>query len=110
MTRTTWREGEDVPDRPRSQGDSVDWLLDSCGKGGGYCHIMTPNTKACWWGTADTNNTDNTVISASSYHSGGVNVAMLDGSVKFIKNSINSITWWALATKAGGEIISADSL
>ncbi len=42
-------------------------------------------------------------------HPGGVNVAMMDGSVKFIKNSINSVTWWALATKAGGEVISADS-
>ena len=35
---------------------------------------------------------------------------MLDGSVKFVKNSINPQTWWAIATKAGGEVISADSL
>ena len=84
----------------------IDWLLQSCGKGGSYSHIMTPNTKACWWGTGDTNNT---MLSASSYHSGGVNVATLDGSVKFIKNSVNSVTWWALATKAGGEVISSDA-
>jgi hypothetical protein len=38
-----------------------------------------------------------------------VNVAMLDGSVRFVKNSVNGLTWWALATKAGGEVISADS-
>jgi prepilin-type processing-associated H-X9-DG protein len=69
---------------------------------------MTPNTRACWFGTGDNPNTDHTVVGASSYHSGGVNVAMLDGSVKFVKSSVNNITWWALATKAGGEVVSAD--
>jgi hypothetical protein len=34
---------------------------------------------------------------------------MLDGSVKFIKSTVSTQTWWALATKAGGEVISADS-
>jgi len=29
--------------------------------------------------------------------------------VRFVKNSISSATWWALATKAGGEVLSADS-
>jgi hypothetical protein len=34
---------------------------------------------------------------------------MLDGSVRFIKNSISVQTWYALATKANNEVISADS-
>ena len=87
----------------------IDWILDDCGKGGCYSHIMTPNTRACWFGTGDNPNTDHTVIGASAYHTGGVNVGILDGSVKFIKNSVSTATWYALATKAGGEIISADS-
>ncbi len=86
----------------------IDWILDDCGKGGCYSHIMTPNLRACWYGTGDNPNTDHTVIGPSSYHAGGVNVAMLDGSVRFIKSTINNLTWWALATKAGGEVISAD--
>jgi prepilin-type processing-associated H-X9-DG protein len=45
----------------------------------------------------------------SSKHSGGVNMGMADGSVRFIKDSINVYTWWALATIAGGEIISSDA-
>ena len=45
----------------------------------------------------------------SSRHSGGVNVVMCDGSVKFIKNSINLYSWWSLATIAGGEVLSADA-
>ena len=34
---------------------------------------------------------------------------MGDGSVKFIKDSINQATWWALGTRNGGEVISSDS-
>jgi len=45
---------------------------------------------------------------ADSYHPGGVNVAMADGSVRFIKDTIHMATWMALATKAGGEVVGAD--
>ncbi len=48
-------------------------------------------------------------LSASSYHPGGVNALLADGSVRFIKNTINPFTWRALGTIAGGEVISADS-
>jgi prepilin-type N-terminal cleavage/methylation domain-containing protein/prepilin-type processing-associated H-X9-DG protein len=44
-----------------------------------------------------------------SYHSGGVNALMGDGSVKFMKNSISLPTWRALASSRGGEVLSADS-
>lgn len=46
---------------------------------------------------------------ASSAHPGGVNTLMADGSVRFIKNSINLLTWWSLGTKANNEVISASS-
>ncbi len=46
---------------------------------------------------------------ATSFHSGGVNASMGDGSVKFIKSTISMPTWWALGTKAGGETVSADA-
>jgi hypothetical protein len=38
-----------------------------------------------------------------------VNVGFLDGSVKFIKDSVNLGTWGSIATKAGGEVIDASS-
>ena len=47
-------------------------------------------------------------VNASSNHSGGVNVLMGDGSVKFIKDSTAIIVWQALGTKANGETVSAD--
>jgi len=49
-------------------------------------------------------------LTARSYHPGGVNALLGDGSVRFIKSTINGFTWRALGTVAGGEVISADSL
>lgn len=46
---------------------------------------------------------------ARSRHSGGVNVLMGDGSVKFIKDSVNVLAWRALGSPAGGEVVSSDS-
>ena len=41
-------------------------------------------------------------------HPGGCNVMMGDGSVRFASANINQLTWQALATRAGGEVISSD--
>ena len=48
-------------------------------------------------------------VPATSAHPGGVNVTMADGHVQFIKNSISRPTWWAIATKADGEVVSSDA-
>lgn len=42
---------------------------------------------------------------ARSLHTGGVQVAMADGSARFISNTINLLTWRALGTRAGGEVL-----
>lgn len=44
-------------------------------------------------------------ITARSYHPGGVNAAMLDGSVHFIGDGIDRLTWQALSTRDFGEIV-----
>jgi prepilin-type processing-associated H-X9-DG protein len=46
---------------------------------------------------------------ASSYHPQVVNAAMADGSVHAIKETIDRRIWMALSTRAGGEVISAES-
>ena len=84
-----------------------EWLNHQIGYGGGYTHMMTPNKPSCVY---DGWHTDSGVITASSNHPGGVNVGMMDGSVRFIKDSIAQNTWWAIATYAGGEVVSADQL
>ncbi|MDR3637314.1 MAG: DUF1559 domain-containing protein [Isosphaeraceae bacterium] len=102
-------------------------LISSCGNGAptpightrwanggvyysGFTTACTPNQPVDWdW--VDENDGGDTFmsLSASSYHPGGVNTLFADGSVKFIKNSVNPNAWYGLGTIAGGEVISADS-
>jgi len=49
------------------------------------------------------------LTNAGSNHPGGGNVLFGDGSVRFVKSSLNRNTWWALGTKDGGEVVSSDS-
>ena len=91
------------------------WSDGGCGIGGCYSHIQPPNKKACVYANENAGYSSNviwsvaTMIGASSYHPGGVNVGLVDGSVRFVKDTVSLGSWGALATKAGGEVISADS-
>ncbi len=82
--------------------------------------ILAPNSVSC---TSDNNgNSDAAVnlLSASSYHSGGVTALMADGAVRFISNNIDTGNlgvlntlggkspygvWGALGTRGGGETV-----
>ena len=77
-----------------------------------YSHFGPPNSLTCMGNNGQSDDMWGGRISLtppSSGHSGGVNVCMTDGSVKFIKDSINLNTWWALGTRNGGEVIDAGS-
>jgi len=75
----------------------------------GYTHFGPPNSIACaimntyWGGPSD-------AVPPTSNHPGGVNVGLADGSVRFIKDTTSLPAWWALGTRAGGEVISSDAL
>jgi prepilin-type N-terminal cleavage/methylation domain-containing protein/prepilin-type processing-associated H-X9-DG protein len=69
-----------------------------------YSHTQLPNRRACFYGGLQAPGWG-TVVGASSYHPGGVNVLFADGHVQFVKNSVNYITWYGIATQAGGEVI-----
>jgi prepilin-type N-terminal cleavage/methylation domain-containing protein/prepilin-type processing-associated H-X9-DG protein len=45
-------------------------------------------------------------IAASSYHPGGANVGLADGSVRFVRDSIDFAVWQAVGTRANGEVAS----
>jgi prepilin-type processing-associated H-X9-DG protein len=70
---------------------------------------LTPNhaTRDCsaWGGVG----TGIGFFSPRSRHPGGVNVCFVDGSVRFIKDTVAQRTWFALATRDGGEVLSSDS-
>jgi prepilin-type N-terminal cleavage/methylation domain-containing protein/prepilin-type processing-associated H-X9-DG protein len=84
------------------------WLSHHNARGGGYSHVNGPNQKSCY-SPDDGADAADTFVAASSMHPGGVNVLMCDGSVKFIKSSINIRTWHALGSMDFNEVISADS-
>ena len=71
-----------------------------------YNHYLTPNA----------NRPDCIVYhnpgwkAARSFHPGGVNVLYCDGHVVFAKDTVDLRIWRAIATRAGGEVISADAL
>jgi len=57
-----------------------------------YKHVLPPNSRSCLY-----------VATAGSIHSGGVNLALTDGSVKFVSDSININLWRAIGTRDGRE-------
>jgi len=92
--------------------------------------VLPPNSPSCSNGPADPSFNDGNwgIFSASSNHTGGVNVALLDGSVTFVSDTINSVTtglptdsdrpgqrtaglsdfgiWGGMGTPDGGESVS----
>jgi prepilin-type processing-associated H-X9-DG protein len=75
-----------------------------------YNHYYTPNTKNF---DCIANDPSNTYIAvgyraARSRHTGGVNVLLADGSVRFIRDSVDATTWQALSTRAAGDLVSGD--
>jgi prepilin-type N-terminal cleavage/methylation domain-containing protein/prepilin-type processing-associated H-X9-DG protein len=111
---TTWQAGSNLMN---SRG--YIWSIGSTGFTL-FNTIVPPNSKlypfsACmfygsggasgWPGAENGSNFANT----NSNHPGGVNALFTDGSVKFLKDSVNINTYWSLGTKGGGEVVSSDA-
>ena len=62
---------------------------------GGYTWVVVPNSKAA---AAD---------NFWSLHPGGCNFVFCDGSVRFLKETINANVFSSLSTRAGGEVVGA---
>jgi prepilin-type processing-associated H-X9-DG protein len=71
-----------------------------------YDHHYTPNSTSFDCITVN-NSLSQGWKAARSRHPGGANVLFGDGSVHFVKNSIDGGTWAAVGTRAGGEAISS---
>jgi len=66
----------------------------------------TPNCLSCQ-GCGDFDGPG--LFNLSSFHPGGAQVAMADGSVRFLKNTTNLQTIWAIGSRNGSEVVSSDS-
>ena len=63
---------------------------------GGYTWVVVPNSKSA------------AVDNFWSLHPGGCNFVFCDGSVRFLKETIDAEVFSSLSTRAGGEVIGAD--
>jgi prepilin-type N-terminal cleavage/methylation domain-containing protein/prepilin-type processing-associated H-X9-DG protein len=48
------------------------------------------------------------VVTARSYHPGGVNALLLDGSTRFVSSTIAQSVWRSFGTRAGGEAVNPE--
>ena len=87
--------------RPDMRGRS--WAWSFMGVGSAYNHTMMPNERSCHSYTDDWGGSN--LMAAGSEHPSGVNVAVADGSVRFVSSTVNNAVWWGFGTRAGGENI-----
>lgn len=74
-----------------------------------YNHVALPNTITCAGiGFPGTMSNMPMQVPPSSQHPGGVNCLMGDGSVRFVRNTIDLTTWRAMGSMDGGEVISGN--
>ncbi|RCS41022.1 DUF1559 domain-containing protein [Bremerella cremea] len=67
----------------------------------GYNHVSTPNQP----GYVPGGDFNKIVSPASSYHPGGAQMLLCDGSVQFMPETIDGTAWIAYGTRHGGEVI-----
>jgi prepilin-type N-terminal cleavage/methylation domain-containing protein len=68
-----------------------------------YTHTLNPNARLrdCVFSISVANGH----LAPRSYHVGGIQLVLGDGSVRFISDNINNATWRALGTRNGGEVL-----
>lgn len=75
-----------------------------------YNHILGPNTRSCARDSAGGNlganfNAKGGASTASSWHTGGVNLVRVDGSVQFAADEVDVTVWRALGSRDGEEAV-----
>ncbi len=82
------------------------WVVQECGPASTLVvsHTGTPATGSIYVPNSKASMVDD----YWSLHPGGCNFLFCDGSVRFIKESVNPSTFSYLSTRAGGEVVSSD--
>jgi prepilin-type processing-associated H-X9-DG protein len=96
----------------------VEWI-DARGIQSGFTTTFPPNTRVPYMSSGITYDVDFTsyregktaaiptysAVTARSYHAGGVNALLMDGSVRFVGETISQAVWRALGTRSGCEFV-----
>jgi prepilin-type processing-associated H-X9-DG protein len=101
-TNFAWPEGgsfwaywiTDRSSQPLHAGYAISWTRGSIGPNSRF--QLNPRPSNC----------DPTLTSTG--HTGGMNVGLADGSVRFLSSGISGETWWAACTPNGGEVLGND--
>jgi prepilin-type N-terminal cleavage/methylation domain-containing protein/prepilin-type processing-associated H-X9-DG protein len=110
-TSNTISAGESLP---AQRADNNVWEWNS-GANGTTIPINYPSPQSCnlpgngWGSTNFASRCAYANVGFKSKHPGGANFLFVDGSVHFLKTSINIFTYCALGSRAAGEIVSSDS-
>lgn len=79
------------------------WSWSFVGAGAVYSHNMNPNETSChsnegdWYGS--------TMMSASSWHTGGAQILLADGGVRFVSENIDNNIWVRVGARNDGQVI-----
>jgi prepilin-type N-terminal cleavage/methylation domain-containing protein/prepilin-type processing-associated H-X9-DG protein len=109
-TSNTISAGESLP---AQRADNNVWEWNS-GANGTTIPINYPSGQSCTtaggWGSSNfASRCAYANVGFKSKHPGGANFLFVDGSVHFLKTSINIFTYCALGSRAAGEVVSSDS-
>jgi prepilin-type N-terminal cleavage/methylation domain-containing protein/prepilin-type processing-associated H-X9-DG protein len=67
-----------------------------------FMHVQTPNGKLGFYSSSEEQG--DYIATASSNHTGGVNLAMVDGSLHFVSDSVSPEVWWAIGGRDDGRV------
>lgn len=87
-------------ERPQHAGGHT-WMLPGAARTAFFA-VVPPNGPVPDCGAMTDGGTG--LFSARSYHPGGVNAAVADGSVRWFPTSTNAAVWRSLGTRSGGEV------
>jgi prepilin-type N-terminal cleavage/methylation domain-containing protein/prepilin-type processing-associated H-X9-DG protein len=105
-------DGINSENGPRGGGRAQMWAMGTLHHGAGFNTILPPNSP-CWFANATVFPSWYSYMSfvapSASWHSGGVNVCLADGSVRLVADEVDPDIWTALGSRAGGEMVSLDN-
>ncbi len=97
----TYCRGVSVPDPTYSLPHGRSWISGWTLAANLYMHVMPINSRNCHLYGGEDDGTN--LVSASSNHTGGAQVAFVDGHVAFISQDIDPAVWWSIGSRNGGE-------